>query len=141
MKAYFSAHNKKILKNDEIVAEGCNCRPSNEEPCPLPGECLTESVVYKATVKTNQPNMKERTYHGMTENSFKQRYYGHKSDFKNEEKYGTSLSRYIWKLKNIKSSLPENRKKNFKWSVKWEIKEKAPVYKPGMNDCKLCIAE
>ena len=92
-------------------------------------------------VNTNQPNMKERTYHGMTKNSFKERYYGHISDFKHKEKYGASLSHYIWKLKNIKSNLPENRKKNFKWSVKWEVKEKAPVYKPGMIDCKLCIAE
>ena len=99
MKAHFSVHNRKILKNDENVAEGCNCRPSNKDPCPLDGECLTESVVYKATVSTNQPNMNERTYHGMTENSFKERWYGHRSDFKHEEKYGTALSRYVWKLK------------------------------------------
>ena len=141
MKAHFSVHNRKILKNDENVAEGCNCRPSNKDPCPLDGECLTESVVYKATVSTNQPNMNERTYHGMTENSFKERWYGHRSDFKHEEKYGTALSRYVWKLKNMKSSLPDSRKKNFKWNIKWEIKEKAPVYQPGSIDCKLCIAE
>ena len=90
---------------------------------------------------SNQPNLKEKMYHGMTKNSFKKRWYGHKSDFSNKEKYGTTLSRHIWKLKDIKSHLPVNRKKDFKWNIRWEIKEKAPAYKPGANDCKLCIAE
>ena len=116
-----------------------NCR--SDTSCPLEGQCLTESVVYKATISTNQPNLKVKTYHGMTEGSFKHRWYGHKHDFTHKEKYGTTLSRHLWKIKDIKSGLSESRKKNFKWNIKGEIKEMAPPYKPGNKVCKLCIAE
>ena len=94
MKAHISCHNKKILKSQNITDGGCNCK-SDTDPCPLQGECLTSSVVYKATVTTNQPKLKRKTYHGMTEATFKKRWYGHKDDIKNKEKYGTTLSRYI----------------------------------------------
>ena len=140
MKAHISAHNKRVLKNRIPTTQGCNCR-LNSDPCPLDGQCLTKSVVYKATVTTNQPNLKEKTYHGMTEGFFKNRYYGHKHDFEHKEKYGTTLSRHIWKIKDIKSNLSENRKKSFKWNISWSIKERAPAYQPGSNDCKLCLAE
>ena len=100
----------------------------------------TKSVVYKATVTTNQPNLREKTYHGMTQNHFKQRWYGHKHDFEHKDKYGTTLSRHLWKIKDIKSRLSENSQKNFEWNIKWDIKEKAPTYKPGEKDCKLCLA-
>ena len=121
-------------------ADDCNCR-GDSVPCPLDGHCLIQSIVYKATVTTNQPNLKERTYHGMTEGHFKNRWYGHKHDYTHKEKYGTTLSRYIWKIKDIKANLNENSKKSFKWNVRWEIKEQAASYKPGSKDCKLCIAE
>ena len=77
----------------------------------------------------------------MTEDFFKKRWYGHKSDFKHEEKYGTTLSRYLWKIKRIKSNLCEARKMNFKWNISWDIKEKVPAYKPESKDCKLCMSE
>ena len=38
---------------------------------------------------------------------------------------------HIWRLRDIK----------VKYSIKWEIKEKAPIYKPGAKECKLCNAE
>ena len=34
-----------------------------------------------------------------------------------------------------------NNAKKFKWNINWEIKERAPSYKPGNKDCKLGIAE
>ena len=77
----------------------------------------------------------------MTQNHFKQRWYGHKHDFEHKDKYGTTLSRHLWKIKDIKSRLSENSQKNFEWNIKWDIKEKAPTYKPGEKDCKLCLAE
>ena len=76
-----------------------------------------KSVVYKATVTTNQPKLKRKTYYGMTGGTFKKRYYGHKSDIEHKDKYGTTLSRYIWKLKDIKSNMSENAKKGFKWDL------------------------
>jgi hypothetical protein len=85
--------------------------------------------------------MELKTYHGMTAGHFKDRFYGHKHDIKHKDKYGTTLSRYIWKLKDIKSKLSERRQENFKWNLNWEIKERAIAYKPGAVDCKLCTAE
>ena len=126
--------NRRILRND--VEEGCNCK-TNSVPCPLDGNCLVRSVVYKATVTTNQPNLRVKTYHGMTQESFKQRWYGHNHDFKHKDKYGTTLSHHVWKIKDLEAS----SQKNFEWNIQWKIKEKAPAYKPGEADCKLCLAE
>ena len=142
IKAHFAAHNKKILNCETPNTEGCNCRNGeNSKRCPLDGNCLVESVVYKETVTTNQPSIKAKTYHGMTQDTFKQKYYGHTHDFKNKDKYGTTLSRHIWKIKDIKSRLSENAQNNFKWNIKWQIKEMAPAYKTGNKDCKLCTSE
>ena len=80
---------------------------------------------------TKESNPISKTYHGMTGGTFKKRYGGHKSDFKHKDKYGTTLSRHIWRLRDM----------NVKYSIKWEIKEKAPIYKPGAKECKLCNAE
>ena len=77
----------------------------------------------------------------MTGDTSKTRWYGHKSDFEHKDKYGTTLSRYIWKLKDMKSNMSEHTKKGFKWNLNWEIKQSAPSYKPGSKDCKLCTAE
>ena len=77
----------------------------------------------------------------MTQDTFKKRWYGHVHDFKHREKYGTTLSRHIWKIKNLKSGLSANNQKNFKWNIKWQIVETAPAYKLGDKDCKLCISE
>ena len=130
MKAHIAAHNRKILSKTEELSEGCNCR-ENGDPCPLGGQCLQGPMVYKATVTTKESNPISKTYHGMTGGTFKKRYGGHKSDFKHKDKYGTTLSRHIWRLRDI----------NVKYSIKWEIKEKAPIYKPGAKECKLCNAE
>ena len=141
MKAHVAAHNKRVLnmRTQSAESESCNCRKDTTK-CPLDGQCLIKSVVYKATVTTNQPHLKEKSYHGMTEGQFKHRWYGHKHDIAHKEKYGTTLSRHIWKLKDIESGLNENRRKNFKWNLNWEIKEQASSYQPGNKDCKLCIA-
>ena len=46
----------------------------------MAGNCLKESIVYKATVTTedNKPN---QTYVGLTGNSFKARFANHKASF------------------------------------------------------------
>ena len=130
MKAHIAAHNRRILSKEEESREGCNCRESGD-PCPLEGQCLQGPLVYKATVTTKESNPITKIYHGMTGSTFKKRYGGHKHDFKHKDKYGTTLSRHIWRLRDIK----------VKYSIKWEIKEKAPIYKPGAKECKLCNAE
>ena len=70
-------------------------------------------------------------YHGMTGGPFKSRYNGHKDDMRHKEIYVTTLSRHVWRLREMK----------VKFGLTWEIKEKAVIYKPGGKDCKLCNAE
>ena len=97
-----NAHNKLILKTDEKQKEDlCNCiQPAN---CPLTGKCLTNNVVYKATVTSNTERPTSKSYIGICETSFKTRYNNHKSSFAIEEKKNTTeLSKYIWELKNKK---------------------------------------
>ena len=130
MKAHIAAHNRRILSKEDESREGCNCRESGD-PCPLEGQCLQGPLVYKATVTTKESNPITKIYHGMTGSTFKKRYGGHKHDFKHKDKYCTTLSCHIWRLRDIK----------VKYSIKWEIKEKAPIYKPGAKECKLCNAE
>ena len=87
-------HNAKILNPQVPTAKyGCNCRIKTT--CPLDEACLTPSVVYKATVATeNEPPMH---YIGMTEHDFKPRHRNHKLSF-NNPRYAasTTLSTHIW---------------------------------------------
>ena len=131
MKAHIASHNMKILnKKDDGQPATCNCR-ENGPPCPLGGECQVTSIVYKASVTTKESTPITKTYHGMTGGEFKSRFNGHKHDMKNRDKYGTTLSRHIWRLRDMR----------IKFEIKWEIKEKASKYNPGGKDCKLCSAE
>ena len=63
-----TAHNRTVLNYKQPKAtknpdRKCNCR--QEESCLLPGKCLTESVVYQATV-TREDNQRKETYVGHT---------------------------------------------------------------------------
>ena len=65
-------HNARICgteREDGNQPKRCNCR--NPEQCPLDGRCLTNKIVYKATVNTNN-NRTQKVYIGSTETSFKQ---------------------------------------------------------------------
>ena len=59
MQNVISAHNKTILAkqpqtNTTDASKECNCRQNVS--CPLSGKCLTESVVYQATVMREDTN-------------------------------------------------------------------------------------
>jgi hypothetical protein len=93
-----------------------NCR--QEESCPLPDKCLTESIVYQATV-TREDNQQKETYVVHTGGRFKVRYYNHTSSFRNaEHKHSTELSKYIWQLKQS----------NIECSIRWKILKKCKAY-------------
>ena len=65
--------------------------------CPLSNKCITESVVYQATVtiKDNTSNIPPQTYVGLTENSFKTRLANHKSSFNSfDKRNATELTKY-----------------------------------------------
>ena len=130
MGAIIASHNAKILAGPEDVPRTCNCR--KPETCPLEGECLKSSIVYKATVSAaGKPDM---TYFGLTEGPFKLRYSNHKQSFKpsNEDRrHETRLSTYMWELKE--ANTPGN--------IKWEVARKSTPYKCGSRYCDLCTSE
>ena len=74
MASIISCRNAKVLAPaPEQASRTCNCRqPQN---CSFHGHCLTECVVYKASVSA--PNKPARPYCGLTEGPFKTRYNGH----------------------------------------------------------------
>ena len=72
IKRIISGHNNKILRdnnnttNNNNNSKTCNC---TKRECPLDGLCLTESVIYQATVKYKDPDTdtdKLDTYIGLT---------------------------------------------------------------------------
>ena len=126
------SHNAKVLPSTQATPANpqrtCNCRqPQN---CPLRGMCLTQCIVYKATVTA--PNKPTRVYHGLTEGTFKQRFSNHKKSF-TVEKYQkeTELSKYMWELKGL----------GLEGEVRWEIAKRAAPYKCGARRCDLCLTE
>ena len=128
-----TAHNKTILdkqiKASENPTKECNCR--YKESCPLQGKCLTESVVYQATV-TRKDNQQKETYVGLTEGPFKTRYNNHTSSFRNEKhKHSTELSKYIWQLKQS----------SVEYSIRWKILKKCKAYSNETKRCNLCLHE
>ena len=153
IKTYISAHNRKVMQEkneDNTNVMKCNCRkgesrlktlnrtlgkPLDTPPpgwfsmeCPVDNACKTESVIYSATVNTDN-GLKE--YIGLTSNAFKQRYGKHTDSFRWRSKGQTTLSTHIWDL--------EDRK--VKYELLWKIRSKATSYRPGAGFCNLCISE
>ena len=122
IKQIINTHNNAVIKKERSLQQHnqteCNCR--RDDTCPLNGKCLTAGIVYQTTV-TRQDNQHEETYIGLTENTFKTRFNGHTSTFRSEEKKNsTTLSRYVWTLKERK--VP--------FSINWKIVTKAKPFKP-----------
>ena len=126
-----SGHNKKILnqqRETSLPQPTCNCRGGTNN-CPMDGNCLKGSLVYKAEIKTTDSTA---TYIGAAANNFKERYRNHILSFKHEKyQQNTSLSKYIWNLK----------KDNKPFEISWSIAGKAPPYNPASKSCRLCLLE
>ena len=76
-------HNKVILKmnntdNKTQLDNGCNCK--SRDKCSLPGKYLTKSIVYPATVSTNDRSNISGPH---IKHSFKTRLANHKTTFSN----------------------------------------------------------
>ena len=129
-KRKISGHNSKILKQAQPeLPPGCNCT-GQMGPCPLPGQCLIKSVVYGAEVVDSNQNI--ATYTGLTSNTFKTRFYKHRSSFNKESlEHETTLSSHIWDLK----------RNNQNFEIQWNIKDKAPPFNPISRRCRLCLKE
>ena len=89
-----AGHNFQVQKErQEVENPRCNCS-GRMGPCPLGGGCLVDKVVYRATVV--QDNSKLDTYTGLTSNSFKDRFYGHRNIFENRDQpKPTTLSTHL----------------------------------------------
>ena len=95
MKEKIGIHNAKVLSMKGSKEEvKCNCR--NKNTCPIPGECNQKNVVYQVEIWGDNKIM---YYYGSTED-FKTRYYKHKASFNKRQSLHTTLSSYIWKLKD-----------------------------------------
>ena len=132
--AFISRHNTKIMRDHNTAAipkRDCNCRGANRNSCPLNGQCLLQSLVYRVDVTTNKPD-EHRFYFGLVKNSFKERYANHLKSFKHERyKNETTLSSYIWHLREI-GQTP---------IINWSVAKRAPSYNPASKRCRLCLAE
>ena len=133
MASYIKSHNTKVLNEEETTnrdEKKCNC--AKKEQCPLDGNCLIESIVYKAHVTTDNKN-DENNYIGLVEPNFKGRERFHFHTFNNPKRETSSaLSKYIWKLKKEENKIAK---------VTWSIMEKSQPYKNGTKRCRLCLTE
>ena len=93
------------------------------------GSCLDKSMIYKAEVTTTTD---KKHYYGQTFRTFKDRFYGHQSDLRNQGKAeSTTLSKYVWQERN-KGEEPE---------IIWSKLSSAKPYSLGGRSCPLFLAE
>ena len=132
VKQIIASHNTEVKrKNEPTVTPNTMCRCRDKNECPLEQKCLTTGVIYQATV-TRQDTLRKETYIGLTEGDFKTRFTNHKCDFNNAHRRNTTtLSRYIWSLKD----------KNILYSVQWKIVSKSSSYSNSSKSCNLCLTE
>ena len=128
MEQKIKKHNSTVLNSPkQKTTAHCNCR--KKEECPLKGECLSECLVYEASVKAGDI---ERKYYGLTEGPFKTRYRNHTKSFNNlKYRNETELSKYIW----------DKKEKNQSYELSWKIAAKTHPYMCGTKRCDLCITE
>ena len=141
IKTQISRHNHRVQQpvDQQEEISRCNCR---NPPCPLDGKCVSsKSVVYRATVtvkenKNNDNNNSSsnniQTYTGLTKNTFKKRFNGHKASFnKRKKEHSTTLSTHIWELKD----------RGADFDLNWSIIEKGKKFDPSTRRCLLCLKE
>ena len=116
-------HNSKIMKNPApSTTKTCNC--CRKTDCPMDGNCLSECLIYKASVSTTT----NKCYYGTCENTFKERYNNHTCSFRNKSREkNTELFNYIWELKE----------KDINYFINWNIVMKSQKYVCGSRKCEL----
>ena len=75
----------------------------------------------------------KKRYIGYTQGTFKHRYSNNRNSFTDEKyKHSTSLSDYVWEIKNRQGIDP---------ILKWEVVKKCRKYRASDRDCVLCNEE
>ena len=131
LKQKISGHNKSIPQTTTTPPglRTCNCRIPAD--CPVAGSCLTSSVVYQATVTTDD-NMPAQTDDGLTETPFKIRFANHKPSLNNPNtRLSTELSKHVWCFEG--SRVP--------FKITWKFLKQTSPYNPVSGRCNLCLWE
>ena len=142
------------IEEEEICHCNCNARTLNRGDCPLQGFCnqdpdgnFVENIVYSATVTAVDPATGEdvpdttANYFGtagrrvtvgnVRRSGFKRRFYEHNSNFNNRRQKGTTLSKYVWELKD----------QDLQYKVNWKVVTKAKPFDSTSRACHLCLNE
>ena len=127
MAQIIAAKNKNILKPPETEKRKCSCPKT--KVCPLDNKCLSEEIIYQATVSSQ--NSEPKTYIGQCSTDFKARLGTHTQTFNNPNVSQTSISRYVHKLKN----------KNIEPTISWKLIDRGKKYSPVSETCQLCTRE
>ena len=130
---HLSAHNKKILaEKKNPKPKLCNCPKEKANLCPFENKCLINGV-YRAEVTSNPGSTEEKVmkYIGSTSRGLKTRKGEHVLDFKSKDRASTTLSTYVWKLKDKKTP----------HKITWHIHARGFPRGPGAKHCDLCITE
>ena len=127
-------HNDRIIMKDRPKTNAkineCNCKISTS--CPLQNKCLTNNIVYMATISTVENPTLEKQYIGSATTEFKVRWANHKTSFNNVRyKNVTSLSKYYWELIG----------KGLTPTIKWKILRRAQTCRSLDSPCRLCLQE
>ena len=120
-------HNMKVTgSSTQMETKGCNCR---SQPYPLEGKCKTTNFVYKITGEASGTT---KQYIGLTSNTFKDRFTGHKASFTHHKHaHKMTLSSHIWELKDEQTSYNQH----------WSVLSLAPLYSRRVRICHLCLME
>ena len=124
MSSMIKSHNKKMINKDVKESKSCNCRVKSK--CPLNGQCQVTDILYKCNVLSpDKPNK--------VEGDFKKQICNHRKSFNNEDSANdTTLSKYIWELKETSNSSP---------TLVWTIAKRVPPYSNISKKCLLCLHE
>ena len=126
MSQIIKGHNKKIVEKETQETLDCNYRVKTD--CPLNGDCIKESVSYKCTATTSDW---KKVYFGLNEGQL--RYYDHVRSFRNElYANSTTLSSYVWEMKNRKNVTP---------TLTWEVLQTMKAYSNMTKRCFLCLQQ
>ena len=128
LKQKMDGRNKSTLQKTTTppILKECNCRRPAD--CPMAGNCLKSSVVYHATVTTEDSKLAQ-TYVGLTETSFKARFANHKSAFNDQSKRQHRAQQ---------ACLAFEGSQGLKFQITWRILKQTSPYSPASNRCNLC---
>ena len=130
MRNLIKSHNSRVIQNNNRTStaqKSCNCR--KKDACPLRGNCLVKSVVYKATVSTIDSS---QTYIGISGGEFKTRFNNHNKSFRHQKyENETELSKAVWTLK----------RRNQDFNIQWDIIKCSNKSMRKSGICNLCLDE